>query len=261
VNTDALLDPLFAVPFVNGALLAMILPALGAYGRLRDEWLASLGVAQMSAAGVVVGLYFGEAALIVALGVALLAAVVKTFVARDGNDAYAVMILAGWSIALLAAANTAHGDELGRALVQGQIYFTGRTELIRQIVLGIVVAGCLPVVSGRLILGRFFPSHFVANGTPRPGHDLVFDVLFAGALALAATTVGVMASFALVFVAPWIAFRFANGWRRTLVWSAAFGLGAYVSSFAVAIVLDQPFGPVLVVALILMAGLRLQPRH
>lgn len=261
MNTATLFDPLFAVPFANGALLAVLLPVLGAYGRLRDEWLASLGVAQMAAAGVVIGLYFGDAALAVALGVALLAAVTKTLVARAGNDAYAVMILAGWSIALLAAANTAHGDELGRALIQGQIYFTGSTELVRLGVLVTIVAGCLPAVSRRLMLGRFFPAHFAANGTPRPRHDLVFDVLFAGTLAFAATTVGVMGAFALVFVAPWIAFRFASGWLWTLGASAAIGLGAYVTSFAAAILLDQPFGPVLVLALILAAGLRLLPRH
>jgi zinc/manganese transport system permease protein len=261
MNTDALFDPLFLLPFVNGALLSVLLPVFGAYARLRGEWLASLGIAQMAAAGVVIGLYFGHAALAVALGVALLAAVAKTLIARGGNDAYAVMILAGWSVALLAAANTAHGDELGRALIQGQIYFTGLAELARLAALALVTAGCLPMISRRLMLGRFFPAHFVANGTSTPGHDLAFDVLFAGALAFAATTVGVMGAFALVFIAPWVAFRFAGGWRRALVWSAGIGVGAYAASFALAILLDQPFGPVLVVALLFAAASRLLPKR
>jgi zinc transport system permease protein len=65
-----------------------------------------------------------------------------------------------------------------------------------------------------------------------------------------------MAAFALVFVPPWIAFRFAHGWRRTLAWSAGLGLLAYLVAFAAAIGIDQPFGPVLVVALLAMAPVR-----
>ena len=62
-----------------------------------------------------------------------------------------------------------------------------------------------------------------------------------------------MAAFALVFVPPWVAFRFAHGWRRTLAWSAGLGLVAYLVAFVAAIRLDQPFGPVLVAALLLVA--------
>ena len=39
-------DPLFRVPLANGLLLALVLPLLGAYVRLRNEWLAALGRAQ-----------------------------------------------------------------------------------------------------------------------------------------------------------------------------------------------------------------------
>jgi zinc transport system permease protein len=259
MNTAALFDPLFLIPFVNGALLAVLLPVLGVYARLRNEWLASLGIAQMAAAGVVIGLYFGQAALAVALGIAMLAAVVKTLVARGGNDAYAIMILAGWSVALLAAANTAHGDELGRALIQGQIYFTGRIELTRLAALALVTMTCLPMISRLLMLGRFFPMHFIANGTATPRHNLIFDLLFAGTLAFAAATIGVMGAFALVFIPPWVAFRFAGGWRRALIWSAGVGAAAYAVSFAFAILLNQPFGPVLVVSLLIAAASRLFP--
>jgi zinc transport system permease protein len=48
---------------------------------------------------------------------------------------------------------------------------------------------------------------------------VMLDVPAAATLALAATAVGTMAAFALVFIPPWVAFRFAEGWRKTLVWS------------------------------------------
>ena len=70
-------DPLFRVPFLNGLLLAVSMPLLGAYVRLRDEWLASLGMAQVTAAGGVVGMLLGIHPIAGALGAAGLAATAK----------------------------------------------------------------------------------------------------------------------------------------------------------------------------------------
>jgi zinc transport system permease protein len=251
-----LFDRIFLLPFINGLLLAILLPLLGAWIRLREEWLAALGLAQVAAAGVVVGALFIEPGGLVALAAAALAAAAKAFLGRSGNDAYAVMILLGWSVALIGAAFTAHGDELGRALVQGQLYFTGAGHLQGILALALVSAALLPWLSPRLLLGRFFPDHFRANGEANPHHDVVFDVLVAITLALSATAIGVMAAFALVFVPPWVAFRFAHGWSRTLAWSVGLGVLAYLFAFVAAIRLDQPFGPVLVVALLLLAPVR-----
>lgn len=253
-------DQMFLLPFLNGLVLAALLPVVGAWVRLREEWLAALGLAQISAAGVVLGAIVTEPGALVALGAAAVAAAVKAFLGRAGNDTYAVMILLGWSAALLGASVTAHGDELGRALVQGQLYFTGRDQLVGMLALAVVAAGLLPWLSPRLLLGRFFPDHFRANGVPNPHHDVIFDVLAAVTLALAATAIGVMAAFALVFVPPWVAFRVASGWRKALAWSAGLGVAAYLIAFVAAIRLDQPFGPVLVAVLLVLALGRLFTR-
>ena len=253
----AILDPIFLAPFCNGLLLAAVLPVIGAYSRLRGEWLASLGIGQAVAAGVVLGAFFqlpwGAGGLLAAS----LAALAKTRLGRhSGDDTYAVMLLAGWSLALLLAANTAHGDDLSRALLQGQIYFTNTSDLAGIVLAVLVVIGLLPWVSRRLLLGCFFPEHFAANGIANPRHELVFDLMAAITLALAASVVGVMGAFALVFVPPWVAFRLARGWRRTVAWSAALGVGAYLLSFALAIALDQPYGPILVATLLAVSAVR-----
>lgn len=238
-------DQLFLFPFLNGLLLALVLPVLGAYIRLREEWLASLGLAQAAAAGVVLGAFIVAPVALVALAAAAAAAGIKGLAGKAGNDNYAMMILFGWSVALLAAANTTHGEELARALVQGQLYFTGTHHLVGIAGLHAVGAPLMLWMSPRLLLGRFFPDHFRANRIGR-SYEIFFDVLVALTLALAATAIGVMAAFALVFIPPWIAFRYAHGWRWTLIWSLVLGVGAYVLAFAVAILLDQPFGPVMV---------------
>jgi zinc transport system permease protein len=252
VRLGDVFDGLFLLPFLNGLVLAILLPLLGAWIRLREEWLAALGFAQVSAAGVVVGAIFVDRPVLAAFPAAALAGAVKSAVGRLGNDSYAIMILLGWSASLIGVSVSAQGDELGRALVQGQIYFTRGSHLATALVLALASAALLPWLSPRLLLGRFFPDYFRANGV-RPKHDVLFDVLVALILALAATVVGVMAAFALVFVPPWIAFRFAHGWRRALAWSVGLGLVAYLVSFVAAIRLDQPFGPVLVAALLAVA--------
>jgi zinc/manganese transport system permease protein len=256
----AVVDPIFLVPFVNGLLLAAALPAVGAYARLRGEWLASLGIGQVAAAGIALGAFFAVPAVVGAVLAALVAAAAKTLIGRDGDDTYAAMLLAGWSLSLLLAANSAHGEDLSRALLQGQIYFTAVSHLAGIAVVVVAAALVLPRVSSRLLLGRFLPDHYAANGIDNPRHELVFDMLAAVTLAVAASVVGVMGAFALVFVPPWVAFRFAHGWRRTVAWSAGLGVVAYIASFVLAIALDQPFGPMLVATLLAVAAARVFAR-
>ena len=250
-------DPIFLAPFLNGLLLALLLPVLGAYVRMREEWLSSLGVAQVAGAGVVLGAVVGYPGLPAALAAAAFAVAAKTIVGRAGNDNYGMMILAGWTLSLLAAANAAHGGELARAVSEGQLYFSNARRAAELGGIVLVAAAALPWLSPRLLLGRLFPDHFRANARPAWRHELAFDLLAASALALASTTIGVMAAFALVFVPPWVAFRRARGWRRSLLWSAGFGVASYLVAFAAAIMLDQPFGPVLVAVLLPAALLRL----
>ena len=59
-----------------------------------------------------------------------------------------------------------------------------------------------------------------------------------------------MFAFALVFIPPWLAFRRAGNWRSGLLWSLAIGITAYLGAFALALWLDQPFGPILAILLV-----------
>jgi zinc transport system permease protein len=73
-------------------------------------------------------------------------------------------------------------------------------------------------------------------------------------MAVGTATLGLTGAFALVFVPAWIAFRLAPSWRWTLMTSAVIGIGGYLISFLLALSLDQPFGPVLVAALVVIAA-------
>jgi zinc/manganese transport system permease protein len=257
---ELLFDPLFRVPFLTGLLLAPLAGLLGAYLRLREEWLASLAYAQVAAAGGVLSVLLHVAVVPAAIVTAGVAAALKALLQRAGNDHFGLMIILGWSIALLVAANSAHGEMIGKALMDGQLYFTGATHLTAALLLVVAASALLPWLSPRLLLVRFFPDHFAANGLPAWRHHLGFDLLVVLTVAVTTTSMGVMAAFALVFMPAWIAFRLAIGWRRVLVIATGLALGSYVLAFVLAIVLDQPFGPVLVLVLGLLGPLRyLQP--
>jgi zinc transport system permease protein len=252
--TALFFDPLFRVPFMTGLLLAAVLPLLGTLLMLREEWLAALGLAHLAAASALLGLAAGVHAVIGGTAGALLGGAAKTALRVRGNAAYAFMILIGWAAMLLVAANAAVGDSLGQAMFDGQLYFAATLDLGATLILATLTAALLPWLSGRLLRARFFPRFEQANALPAWRWHLCVDLLAAAAMAVGTATLGLMGAFALVFVPAWIAFRFAPGWRWTLISSSVIGIGGYLAAFLLALPLDQPFGPVLVGVLVVVAA-------
>lgn len=252
---EVLFDPLFRVPLAAGLLVALALPPLGALLRLQEEWLAALGLAHASAAGTLAGLAVHLPGLAGGGLAAAVAAALKALAGARGNDAYAVMILLGWGATLLVAANTALGEAMAHALADGQLYFAGPWHLAAAAAYAGVIAAALPWLSRRLIRARFMPEDEQANQRPAWRWHFGFDLAVALGMALGTATVGLMAAFALVYLPAWAAFRIAPGWRAALVLTAILGAIAYLAAFTGAIALDQPFGPMLVAALLIVCPL------
>jgi zinc transport system permease protein len=252
--TALLFDPLFRIPFITGLLLAALLPLLGTLLMLREEWLAALGLAHLAAASALLGLAAGVPAVIGGSAGALLGGTAKTLLRARGNAAYGFMILIGWAAMLLVAANTAVGDSLGHAMIDGQLYFVTTVDLVAALTLAVLSTALLPWLGVRLLRARFFPRYEQANALPAWRWHLGMDLLAAAGMAVGTATLGLMGAFALVFVPAWLAFRFAPSWRWTLIISAVIGIGGYLVAFLLALSLDQPFGPVLVAVLIVMAA-------
>jgi zinc transport system permease protein len=254
VNWDTLFDPLFRVPFAAGLLLALVLPIVGVLLRLRDEWLAALGLAHLAGASGLVGLAAGIPAVLGAPLGALAGGLLKSLGRFRGNTVYALMILVGWAATFLVAANTTLGSAMGHALVEGQLYFAGNTHLASVLVYTAAAIALLPRMIPVLVRARLFPG--LATPQDRSASwQLGFDVLAALGMAVGTGTLGLMAAFALVFVPPWVAFQHASHWRACLAISAGLGTASYVLAFATALLWDQPFGPTLVAVLVVLASL------
>jgi zinc/manganese transport system permease protein len=247
-------DELFLVPFLTGLCLALTLPLLGCFLRLRDEWLAALAYAHVAAAGALLALVAGFAPALGGMGAAALAGAGKRFVAARlaGGAAFALLLLGGWAVAVLLASNQPLAERLGHALFDGQLYFSGSDNFYVILPWCIFAIPALVWLSRQLLLARIYPDYFHAQHLPVWPVVGGFDLLAALTLALATMTLGVMGGFALVFVPPWIVFRRARSWRSGLLFSALIGLLAYIAAFALALALDQPFGPVLALLLIVV---------
>lgn len=245
-------NELFLTPFLTGLVLAIVLPLLGAYLRLRDEWLAALAYAHIAAAGALLALVGGLPPAAGGIGAALVAgAGRRVFAARlTGGASYALLLLGSWSVAVLMASNSPLAERLGHALFDGQLYFSDVTVLALVAAGGVVSLLVLRVLSRNLLLAHLYPDFFRIRGLRAWPTQVGFDVLAALCLALATMSLGVMGAFALVFVPPWLAFRRARSWRSGLLWSLCIGVAAYLGAFALALWLDQPFGPILAILLV-----------
>ena len=254
---DILLDPLFRVPFVVGLLVSVVLSLVGVLLRLREEWLAALGLAHLAGASGLIGLAVSLPAVLGASLGAAAGALIKTFGRFKGNTVYALMILAGWAVTLLVAANSSLGSVMGYALFEGQLYFAGPIHLVAAAGLTVLAAVVLPLSMPKLIRARLQPTFELANPVPAWRWHLSFDLLAALGIAVGAGTLGLMGAFALAFVPAWAAFDLARNWRQCLSISLIVGVASYAAAFVVALLLDQPFGPVLVAVLLLLGSLRL----
>ncbi len=254
MNLELIFDPLFRTPFLVGLIMSAVLPLLGNLLRLRDEWLAALGLAYLAGASGLVGLAFGIPAVLGAPLGALAGAVVKAFGQFRGNTVYALMVVVGWAATMLVAANSALGSVVGHALVEGQLYFSGTIHLSAAALVAVLALVTLPLLMPTLIRSRLLPGHEVSNRLKAWRWHLGFDVLAALGMAIGAGTIGLMGAFALAFVPPWAAFRIARSWRHCMWISSGIGIVAYIVAFVLALSFDQPFGPVLVAVLVASTG-------
>jgi zinc/manganese transport system permease protein len=250
-------DPMFRLPMATGLLLATALPLIGASLRLREQWLSSLGVGQMAAAGGVAGALLHGPVILFALLGAIAGGIARALTGHARNEHYAVMLLAGWAGVMLLAMYGHHADLTATQLLNGQLYFTAVSHLLSAVALLVAVLLSARWLAARLLLVRLFPDHYSANQQPAWPHELGFEALVIAGVVLGISTMGVMATFAMMFVPPWVAFRLARGWTRALVLSVALGVTAYLAGFTLALALDLPFGAALVAVLMLSVPLRL----
>jgi zinc/manganese transport system permease protein len=251
-----MMTELFLLPFLTGLALAVVLPLVGCYLRLRDEWLAALAYAHVAAAGALVAVLTGLSPLLGGLMAAGAAGAGKRVLSRrlSGGGAFPVLLLAGWAAGVLVTANHPVAERLGNALFDGQLYFAQGEQLTIAVAWGIVALLLLRRLSPHLLLSHVYPDFFRMRGVGAWPVQAGFDLLAALTLALATMSIGVMGAFALVFIPPWLAFQRARNWRAGLLRAVTLGVSGYVIAFGLALWLDQAFGPTLALVMVALLG-------
>ena len=255
---DQLLDPMFRIPLYTGLVASLLLALLGALLHAREEWLAALGIAHVTAAAQLAGAALGLPLMASGALGAVTAVAAKQAVNRQGNLGYALLMFAGWAVLYLVAANSSLGESLAHAMSEGQIFLVGKEQLVVLLAAGLPFLIGLRWLSHRLLRARFFPGFEEANALPGWRWHLAFDLLAALLLAFGTASLGLMASFSLVVLPGWAVFVWVSSWRAALVAATGLGVISYLAAFALALKFDQPFAPVQVaVLLVLAAGLRM----
>lgn len=256
-----MIDTIFVLPFLSGLCFALLLPVIGCYLRLRHEWLAALAYSNVAAGGALGAMAIGAPLSLGGVAATLAAAGAKRLVGSRAmqGTAYAVLLMLGWALAVLLSANLPSAERLGHALFDGQLYFTDWAHFLLALLALVVGLPCVRLMSRGLLLRQLFPQ-LAAIRQRGVRSDLAFDFLTAMVLALATMVLGVMGSFALLFVPAWVAFACAKRWRGAMLWSLALGIFAFLAAFTLALKLDQPFGPMLTLCLVLGGGLLLLVR-
>ena len=179
-------NELFLVPFLTGLGLAVLLPLLGCYLRLRDEWLAALAYSHVAAAGALLALVVGLPPTAGGMAAAGLAGAGKRLFSRrlSGGASYAVLLLGGWAGAVLLAANHPMAERLGHALFDGQLYFSGSDQLSLVAIALVLALLLLRLLSNHLLLAHVYPDFFRVRGLRAWPTQGGFDLLAALLLAL-----------------------------------------------------------------------------
>lgn len=253
---------LFWPAFLTGLAFAVFLPVLGCYLRLRDETLAALAYAQVGAAGALGAMAVQLPLSAGGLGAALAAAGIKQGAAQDvpvsqRSTVYALLLVLAWGVGVLLTSNLPLAERLGHALFDGQLLLNGGDDLLWSLLACAAGLGVLFALSRSLLLARLFPDMWRQRHAGWRALNLVFDGLAALMIALATMRLGVMAVFAMLLVSPWLAFGRAASWREARWQAMGLSVFAYALAFVLALYADQPFGPVLALTLMGMAGLLL----
>jgi zinc transport system permease protein len=247
---------LFWRPALIGALLAILLPLFGLVLRLRHEYWAALAYGQLGAAGALGALALGYPPLLGGFVASLAAAGAKYPLEKrlmTTGLLFPLLFILGWSVCQLLMGNLPGLERHGAALFEGQLYFVGAEMLPCAALMLAVGVIFIRRKGGDLLLAHLYPVHFHAQERPVWPVRVGFDLLVAAALALSVKSLGVMGAFALIFIPPWIVCAFSPSWRAAHIAAPVLSFLAYALAFTLALIYDQPFGPMLAFVLCAMA--------
>lgn len=235
----------FLLPLLNGLLMTSVLALAGVGLLLRGSVWQVFAVSQWAAVGGVLASLLALPILLPALLMATLALLVQR-IGRDAERLSLTLFLAGLAVVTLLAANLSQASLAAARWVEGQLYFTGLSELVWIAALVTVSLVLLPALQRVWLYAQRLPDISAQSGPAAllQGVEVAWLVLV---IVVGAQTFGVPGAMATLLLPVWAAARVARNLRQLLVWAQLLAVGGFILSWFLSLWLDQPFAPVLVI--------------
>lgn len=244
--------------FIRTALLGTgaigaVCAFLGVYVVLRRIVFVGATLAQISSAGIALGILTGASPDAFSLALTSLAVVFfahPSFGRRWPQDAtLGVLFTVSGAAAVLLVAHTARGNEEVVHLVQGNLLaMTAGEARVLAVVFGVVLALHLAFYKEFLYLS-FDPDMAATQGYRARAWNLAFYVLLGTAVALAIRAVGILLMFAFLVIPATLGLQVARRLAPAFLVAVASALVAVVAGIWLSFAFDFPSGPMIVVVL------------
>ncbi len=251
-----LFTPFMLRALVAAAVTGLAAPAVGTYLVQRRLSLMGDGIGHICVTGVALGLLTGTsptlAAVVVAIGGALLIELIRASGKASGDLALALLFYGGIAGGLLLISIAGSGAFALQGYLFGSITTISRVDVLVSVGLAVVV-----LTAGLALMPQLFAvSHdedFArVSGLPVRFYNSLTSVLAAVTVSVAMRTVGLLLVSALMVIPVATSQQFARGFRTTMLGAMAAGTVAAVVGVTTSAFVDVPPGATIV--LVALAG-------
>lgn len=251
--------------FISAAILGPICAFLGVFITLRGMSFYSDAISHASLTGIALGFllqdragYTGDVFWIVLIFNGLLALLMAYFFQKTPLSPDTIIAFSFTGSVAMGVLIISH---LGKyrlidGLLFGDIYSNGPTDILYQIILGVVVVSYIAWNMKALCLMVLDVDLARSQGYSIQRINYIFSLLIAATVAVAIKMLGTLLLSALIVIPPAAAKMIARSFRQMILFSVGLGLGGSFLGVAISYYVDTPTGPsiVLVHLFILMAA-------
>ena len=237
------------IAMAAAALAAAALSYFGVFVILRRVVFVGVAVAQVSSAGVALGIFLGVNPLAFSVSLTVAAVLIIAFSPggrRIPREAVlGVLFVAGAAAALLLLSGSATSEARSMDILFGSVLAVGMRELY------ISLAVFIPALAVQILFFKEFllVAHdretAAALGYNTVFWDALFFMILGGVISAATMIVGVLVTFAFLVAPAAAALLFSAGLKKSIVISVLFGLAATLGGFYVSYYADLSPGPAL----------------
>jgi ABC-type Mn2+/Zn2+ transport system permease subunit len=246
---------MFKLPFMQAALAASCLIGLmcsflGVYVVLRRIVFAGIALAQMSALGVAVAIYWDKNPALFAFLFTLVGIIVlspgygKRIIPPEA--VIGIAFVASWAFAILILSKAAHGEADMVNLLQGNILGATREDIIQLLIVFVPVAAIHVLFYRQFLFTSFDPEMAQTLGMKSPLWSFLFFVTLGLVVAVSMKVSGVLLTFSFLVVPSVAALLAGSSMRANFIFSIATALASAVLGIMLSYRLDLPTGPSIV---------------